>query len=200
MPYLLSRPYKLSQHRPLTSAACNSALLWSLFQPKSFQCECSRYFCRVCKIKISVVMSFFDINEYRPFFVNKKLSRTEKVMVVGSRVSQSEGNSPRLHRSMSRRSCSPCRLVETSWFNDARWNKEGASFRFVTERASNLLTQNNHIKFCLEQHGTQVFCMAKHIWCQNSLCAGIFTIRSSFFRRHRKRKLVFTVLLAFCLK
>ena len=30
-PYVLSRPYKLSQHRPLTSAAGNSALLGSLF-------------------------------------------------------------------------------------------------------------------------------------------------------------------------
>ena len=42
MPYILSRPYKLSQHRPLTSVACNSALLWSLFQPTNFQCESSR--------------------------------------------------------------------------------------------------------------------------------------------------------------
>ena len=86
MPYIVSRPYKLSQHRPLTSAACKSALLWSLFQPTSFLCERSRYsFIEFARSK-SMEMSFFNLNE-EAFFC-KKLSRTEKVMVIRSRVSQ----------------------------------------------------------------------------------------------------------------
>ena len=73
MPYILSRPYKLSQHWPLTSAACNSALLWSLFQPTSFQWERSRHSSvSGLQDQKSIEMSFFNLNEEAIFCKKKK--------------------------------------------------------------------------------------------------------------------------------
>ena len=102
------------------------------------------------------------------------------------------------------RSCSPCRLVETLRFNDARWNEEGTctSFRFVTERASKLSTDPQQQHFAYVSHGTEY---KSCVWPNNigvkTACALGFSRSDPYsLEDTSKCKLMFTVLLAFCLK
>ena len=79
MPYILSRPYKLSQHWPLTSAACNSALLWSSFQPTSFQWERS---CHSSVLGLQIknrLKCLSSTKTKRPFFFKQNYPELRKL-------------------------------------------------------------------------------------------------------------------------
>ena len=93
MPYILSRRYKLSQHWPLTSAACHSALFWWDLSNRSSATD------DIQQHDDSTVTSFFvgfDRNYRWRGFLNKKKKldafsflnpfRTEKLTSVRSRV------------------------------------------------------------------------------------------------------------------
>ena len=103
---------------------------------------------------------------------------------------------------MSQSSCSPCRLVETSRFNDARWNEEGTSFRFVTERASKLSTDPQQQHFVHVSHRTEhKSCVWPNNFGVRTACALAFSRSDPHsLEDTSKCKLMFTVLLALCLK
>ena len=104
---------------------------------------------------------------------------------------------------MSRSSCSPFRLVETSRLNsDARWNEEGTSFRFVTERASKLSTDSQKQHFVHVSHRTE---HKSCVWPNNfgvRTACGLGYSRSDphSLEDTSKCKLMFTVIFALCLK
>ena len=100
-------------------------------------------------------------------------------------------------------SSSPCRPVETLPFNsDARWNEEGTSFRFVTERASKLSTDPQQQHFVHVSHRTEhTSCVWPNNFGVRTACALGFSRSDPHSSEDTSKcKLMFAVLLALCLK
>ena len=187
MPYILSRPCKLSQHWPLTSAACNSTLLCSFFievfeiglqQLMSFQWGCSHY-------------SFVGFARYGW----KCLSLTE----MSRPFSQKTIQNWEIYRYLKSNE-SNLKALDVSirqWAGQAALLAGWSSKHRDSVEHRELLYRPTTATFCLAPHGTQVYksCVWPNIFGVSTACAlaRVFTIKSWFFRRYLEVYLIWFI-------